>query len=134
MPVSPKVSRKEKLMKNLEKDEKDEYGITKKLRVAINKKYEVIEVIGNGSYGCVSQAKCKVTGKTVAMKIMKSEAVMEYEIIKLLREVQIMRRLNHISNKYFGAGTHPFVPELIDIITPSNGRMQTSKSLTSNSI
>ena len=54
MPVSPKVSRKEKLMKNLEKDEKDEYGITKKLRVAINKKYEVIEVIGNGSYGCVS--------------------------------------------------------------------------------
>ena len=55
MPVSPKVSRKEKLMKNLEKDDvKDEYGITKKLRVAINKKYEVIEVIGNGSYGCVS--------------------------------------------------------------------------------
>ena len=40
---------------NLEKDDvKDEYGITKKLRVAINKKYEVIEVIGNGSYGCVS--------------------------------------------------------------------------------
>ena len=101
---------------------KDEYGITKKLRVAINKKYEVVEVIGNGSYGCVSQAKCKVTGKTVAMKIMKSEAVMEYEIIKLLREVQIMRRLNHISNKYFGAGTHPFIPELIDIITPAGGR------------
>ena len=123
-------------MKNLEKvDEKDEYGITKKLRLAINKKYEVVEVIGNGSYGCVSQAKCKVTGKTVAMKIMKSEAVMEYEIIKLLREVQIMRRLNHISNKYFGAGTHPFIPELIDIITPTGSRgMQTSKSLTSNSL
>ena len=69
------------------------------------------------------------------MKIMKSEAVMEYEIIKLLREVQIMRRLNHISNKYFGTGTHPFIPELIDIITPSCYRgMTTSKSLTSNSI
>ena len=50
MPTSPKISRKEKLMKNLEKvDEKDEYGITKKLRLAINKKYEVVEVIGNGS-------------------------------------------------------------------------------------
>jgi len=56
----------------------------------------------------------------VAMKIMKSEAVMEYEIIKLLREVQIMRRLNHISNNYFSPGAHPFVPELIDIITPSS--------------
>lgn len=56
MPVSPKLSRKEKLLKDLDKDNnaKDEYGITRKLRVAINKKYEVIEVIGNGSYGCVS--------------------------------------------------------------------------------
>ena len=33
---------------------KDEFGITRKLRVAINRKYEVIEVVGNGSYGCVS--------------------------------------------------------------------------------
>ena len=130
------MSRKEKLMKNFEKDDvKDEYGITKKLRTAINKKYEVVEVIGNGSYGCVSQGKCKTTGRTVALKIMKSEAVMEYEIIKLLREVQIMRRLNHISNKYFGSGTHPFIPELIDIITPSCHKgMTASKSLTSNSI
>ena len=55
MPVSPKLSRKEKLIKSLEKDDaKDEYGITRKLRSAINKKYEVIEVVGNGSYGCVS--------------------------------------------------------------------------------
>ena len=93
-------------------------------------------MIGNGSYGCVSQGKCKTTGRIVAMKIMKSEAVMEYEIIKLLREVQIMRRLNHISNKYFGSGAHPFIPELIDIITPSSNfkGMTTSKSLTSNSI
>jgi|APSaa5957512535_1039671.scaffolds.fasta_scaffold36009_2 hypothetical protein len=59
---------------------------------------------------------------------MKSEAVMEYEIIKLLREVQIMRRLNHISNKFFGNNNHPFVPELIDIITPQLGITQ-SKSL-----
>ena len=32
-------------------EEKDEFGITRKLRNAINSKYEVIEVVGNGSYG-----------------------------------------------------------------------------------
>jgi serine/threonine protein kinase len=66
---------------------KDEFGITGKLRNAINKRYEVIEVVGNGSYGCVSQGKCKSTGRTVALKIMKNQATMEYEIIKLLREL-----------------------------------------------
>lgn len=33
---------------------KDEFGITNKLSYAINQKYEVLELIGNGSYGCVS--------------------------------------------------------------------------------
>ena len=56
MPVSPKISRKAQIMKERpERDDvKDEFGITKKLRVAINKKYDVTEMIGNGSYGCVS--------------------------------------------------------------------------------
>ena len=47
-----------------------------------------------------------------------------------------MRRLNHISNKFFGSGTHPFIPELIDIITPSSSLkgMTASKSLTSSSV
>jgi serine/threonine protein kinase len=86
-------------MKKVKDDSaKDQFGITNKLRSAINKKYEVVELIGNGSYGCVSQAKCRKTGRMVALKIMKSEATMEYEIIKLLREVQLMRRLNNLSN------------------------------------
>ena len=55
-------------------------------------------MVGNGSYGCVSQGKCKSTGRTVALKIMKNQAVMEYEIIKLLRELQIMRQLNIVSD------------------------------------
>ena len=111
--------------------EKDDFGITKKLRVAIDKKYEVIELVGNGSYGCVSQGKCKKTGRIVAMKIMKNQATMEYEIIKLLRELQIMRRLNIVSDKYFGKGTHPFVPELIDIITPESSiKMSSNKGST----
>ena len=32
---------------------KDEFGITNKLSRQINLKYEVEEIIGNGSYGCV---------------------------------------------------------------------------------
>lgn len=68
-------------------NEKDEFGIIKKLRNAITKRYEIVELIGNGSYGVVSKGKCKVTGRSVALKILKSQPKMEYEIIKLLREL-----------------------------------------------
>lgn len=83
-------------------------------------------MVGNGSYGCVSQGKCKKTGRTVALKIMKNQAVMEYEIIKLLRELQIMRQLNIVSDQFFGKDTNPFVPELIDVITPETNFLQKS--------
>ena len=49
---------------------------------------------------------------------MKSETKLEYEIIKLLRELQILRQLNQISDTFFGEDEHPFVPQLIDILTP----------------
>lgn len=55
--------------------------------MAIAAKYQIISLIGKGSYGCVSKAICKKTGREVALKIMKKEAVKEYEIIKLLREI-----------------------------------------------
>ena len=51
-------------------DDKDEYGATKALREAINQKYQIVEIIGQGSYGCVSKGVCKTTGRTVALKIM----------------------------------------------------------------
>ena len=44
-------------------------------------------MLGNGSYGVVSKAKCLKTGREFALKIMKNEPKMEYEVIKLLREV-----------------------------------------------
>ena len=53
---------------------------------------------------------------------------MEYEIIKLLRELQIMRGLNNLSEQLFGKGEFKFVPELVDIISPENPR-QMRKSL-----
>ena len=70
---SPRAVKKKSTKQTIATDDiKDEFGITAKLRRAIYKKYDVIELVGNGSYGCVSQAKCRITGKMVALKIMKN--------------------------------------------------------------
>jgi hypothetical protein len=37
-----------------------------------------------------------------------------------------MRRLNIVSDQFFGKDTHPFVPELIEIITPETNFLQKS--------
>lgn len=52
--------------------DKDQFEMIKSLRRTIHKKYKIIEVIGKGSYGCVSKAKCKETGRMVALKVMKN--------------------------------------------------------------
>ena len=51
---------------------------------------------------------------------MKSQPKMEYEIIKLLRELQLMRNLNKINVQFFG--NNCFVPKLVDIICPDTSR------------
>ena len=53
-----------------ELEDTDEYGATKALRKAINEKYQIVEILGKGSYGCVSKATCRSTGRVVALKIM----------------------------------------------------------------
>ena len=70
-----------------DEESKDEFGIMKKLKTEIVKKYELVSLIGKGSYGCVSKAVCLESGRKVALKIMKNTTVTEYEIIKLLREI-----------------------------------------------
>lgn len=67
--------------------DKDQFEMIKSLRKTIHRKYKIIEVIGKGSYGCVSKAKCKETGRMVALKVMKNQTLTEYELIKLLREI-----------------------------------------------
>jgi len=52
--------------------EKDQFEMIKSLRKTIHRRYKIIEVIGKGSYGCVSKAKCKETGRMVALKVMKN--------------------------------------------------------------
>ena len=57
------------------------------MRDSVIKKYELKSIIGKGSYGCVTKAKCKRTGREVALKVMQQQSQTEYEIIKLLREI-----------------------------------------------
>ena len=68
-------------------ENKDKYGATQPLRVAIESKYNIVEVIGQGSYGWVSKGICKKTGRTVALKIMVNQITKEYDLIKVLREI-----------------------------------------------
>jgi len=43
-----------------------------KLNLSISRKYEIIEMVGNGSYGTVLKAKNHTNGNIVALKVMKS--------------------------------------------------------------
>ena len=36
--------------------------MTDDIKEIVNSKYDLIELLGKGSYGCVSKAKCKKTG------------------------------------------------------------------------
>lgn len=77
----------------------------------------MISVVGKGSYGCVSKARCRTSGVLVAVKVMENQAETEYDTIKILREVQIMNRMNEIceqvgSKKIVGS----FIPQLVDLI------------------
>jgi len=68
------------------------------LRDVVNQKYDFIELIGEGSYGTVSKGLCKTTSKTVALKVLVNQTTTEYDAIKVLRELQLMVRLNKISS------------------------------------
>jgi len=76
-------------------------------------------VIEEGSYGCVSKGICKNSGRQVALKMLVNQTKTTYNALRVLREIQIMLRLNELSRSY-GASAHEgmFVPQLIEIITP----------------
>jgi serine/threonine protein kinase len=95
----------------------------KSLQKTISKKYEILGYLGKGSYGCVSKARCRETGRLVALKTMKNAQLTEYELIKLLREILLMKKFNQILDQVDperGNESYPFVLELIDIITPES--------------
>ncbi|MGB1967733.1 MAG: hypothetical protein ACPHOJ_05355 [Litorivicinaceae bacterium] len=56
--------------KPVEMENRDKYGMNRVMRDCIIKKYDIKSIIGKGSYGCVTKAKCKRTGRDVALKVM----------------------------------------------------------------
>ena len=78
----------------------DKYGTTKNLRNAIEEKYFFTDLIGKGSYGSVSKGKCKKTGRVVALKVIEGQKNTEYDTIKLVREIQLMKSLNKVARMY----------------------------------
>lgn len=72
-------------------------------------------MIGKGSYGCVSKAKCKKTGKFVAIKVFEKHTSSQYDTIKLVREILINKKLNEIQRKLGLNEENGFIPKLYDI-------------------
>jgi mitogen-activated protein kinase 1/3 len=71
--------------------------------------YELVKMLGQGSYGQVASAIHKASGKKVAIKKMDGVFEDEVDCKRILREITLLRRLKH-----------PYVVELFDVIEPSN--------------
>ena len=70
--TSSRTSKKQIKTQNLEN--RDKFGMNQAMRDLIVKKYELKSIIGKGSYGCVSKAKCKKTSREVALKVMQQQS------------------------------------------------------------
>jgi len=61
--------------------------------------YKLIDKKGQGSYGCVMKAVSKTSGEEVAIKMIKGFRNYEYELVKVIREIKIMKALTKMSPK-----------------------------------
>ena len=77
----------------------DDIGASKALRKKIDEKYEFEAVVGKGSYGCVFKGVCKQTCREVALKIMVNQTDTEYDAIKVLREISLLKKLNNLTQE-----------------------------------
>lgn len=77
------------------------------------KDYELLQMIGSGSFGEVVQAKNKITGKIVAIKLLQNLFEDEYQTKKIVSEIQILRQLSTMKNNLF-------TTKLIDVIASTN--------------
>ena len=59
----------------------DDTGASEELKKAISENYEIVDLLGKGSYGCVLKGVCKSTSRKVALKIMVNQAEREYDCI-----------------------------------------------------
>jgi mitogen-activated protein kinase 1/3 len=75
----------------------------------VGRDYELIKLLGSGSYGAVASALHKPTGKKVAIKQMKGLFDDEIDCKRILREIYILKQLRSKS-----------VVGLFDLIEPED--------------
>ena len=75
----------------------------------VGEDYECISLLGTGSYGSVCFGKHIKSGKKVAIKQMKGIFYNEKDCKRILREIKILKRLDH-----------PYIISLYDIIEPKD--------------
>lgn len=75
----------------------------------VGEDYECVKLLGQGSYGAVCSAIHKPSGKKVAIKKMDGVFEDEVDCKRILREVNLLRKLNH-----------PYVVNIIDVLEPKN--------------
>lgn len=75
----------------------------------VSSRYQLVRLIGKGSYGQVAEAFDTVRQKKVAIKKIVNVFDQEIDCKRLYREIYILRRLNH-----------PQVIHLLDVIPPEN--------------
>lgn len=71
--------------------------------------YEPIKLLGRGSYGAVCSALHRPTGNKVAIKKMDGVFEDEIDCKRILREIDLLRKLKH-----------PYVIEILDMFEPKD--------------
>ena len=84
----------------------------------ILKQYKIIELAGEGSYGKVYKAMCLKTDEIVAIKHIIGFKEHDYDCVKLVREIQILRQL-HETSAYKQCC---FIPKFLDLVVPPDER------------
>lgn len=86
------------------------------MKFQLTDRYELISIIGRGSFGTVALAQDTKTGKKVAVKkIQNLRSKHPEELKRVLREVLVQKHLSQ-----FGEGGHDNIVQLIDLIPPQN--------------
>ena len=66
--------------------------------MSILKVYDIIDVLGEGTFGVVRLGRDKITGEKVAIKILeKQKIIARHDEERVRRELDIIRRVNHIN-------------------------------------
>lgn len=76
--------------------------------------YELLKLVGIGSYGEVVRARHRASGRLVAIKLLTGIYKSFYECKKVLREIQILRHFTAMGE------ANQFATRLYDIIVPSD--------------